>query len=649
MRARARLPRPLVPESRSDAERLSWAAFSDRALLLLMAPALGAALIVAAIGDLGYNVTALASLLLACVVIAGALTRVALHSGRPAVYLVIRSVVMGALLIAALHETGGPGSPLWPLFVLHTQFAAVALPRSAAIAVASALCLGAVTLLGLEHAGWVPLAGDARPPVDVVAFRALVILAVVAPGLTTLRWMLGRSTHRRAVLSAANVGLRENAGRSRALLTVVTSFSSSARLAEALDEALVILGRAVDARFAIILMVERSAANWSPLRLIDMEEGVLDVDDALLREVVRRGPGPMEEALETLRPVIVEDVLALGDDHPLRPVADAYGMRSCVLLPLIRPAEGTALGVLTLSYTSAGRLEPSDVEFLQTAAAAFSAALTHAVLIEELLSLNESLEARVAERTAELTSAQEQLLRAGRLTAMGELAAGVAHELNTPLGTITGYTQFAEERLSTMPAVEDVARYLGIVRTEAGRCATIVRNLLQFTRASAADMAPVDLEETVRYAVDLVRHHLEMNHVRIDLSFEPELPPLRARRDELVQVFTNLMINAQQAMPAGGVLRIAATAAPGAQELAITFADTGGGIPPEHVNRIFEPFFTTKPAGQGTGLGLASSYSIVQQHGGVLSVASTGGGGTTMRILLPYERAAKSEPRSEVA
>ena len=301
--------------------------------------------------------------------------------------------------------------------------------------------------------------------------------------------------------------------------------------------------------------------------------------------------------------------------------------------------DSIAHGALMVAYAEPRDIPPDLMAFLKAAASTLSGILANANMLENLQSINAQLQERVDARTQELTTAHDHILRASRLTAMGELAAGVAHELNTPLGTITGYAQLAEEQLTRLGVDgEGAALYLQIVRQEADRCAGIVRNLLQFTRVSPGQLETVDATRLVQHAIDLVRHQLEGHHVKVVVETAGKLP-VAAHTDEMVQVFTNILINAQQAMPDGGQLTVTVAPSTAPEKLTISFADTGAGIPEDYLSRLFDPFFTTKPVGQGTGLGLAVSYNSVQQHGGVIRVESKVGVGTTFIIELPLDTA----------
>lgn len=469
------------------------------------------------------------------------------------------------------------------------------------------------------------------------------LLALLLTTIVAMLWLLRSEARARSVLSATNAELEEHAQRSRALLDAVTALSSPVSLSQALETALPLLTKAVGARYAILFLPssERSASDM--VHVVDADRGRIAVSDDLIAEIARRGtPPPGARSMLAQEPIVINEVTP---GLPLYDLARRFGIRSMVAIPLSNLAGNAPLGALSFAYTESRQFADSLLDFLRTAAYPVCGTIATATLLEELLSLNERLETLVEERTDEMIRAQQQVLQAGRLTAMGELAAGVAHELNTPLGTITGYSQFATERLSGIDgSTDDVARYLSVIEQEAGRCSTIVKNLLQFTRPTSAGFEPADLAVLVKRAIELVRHHLDMHRVEIVVENAPANVRVDAHPEQLVQVFMNLLINAQHAMPEGGVIRIMIAPSPEQEGFAeVAFADTGSGIAPEHLALIFEPFFTTKPVGKGTGLGLSVSYGIVQQHGGTIVAESMVGRGTVMRIRLPISANAYPE------
>lgn len=229
---------------------------------------------------------------------------------------------------------------------------------------------------------------------------------------------------------------------------------------------------------------------------------------------------------------------------------------------------------------------------------------------------------------------QRQLLQWEKLQALGQMAAGVAHELNTPLGTILGYAQMLEEEVDEEESRSDIRAVAG----EARRCKKIVQNLLSFSRsAQLEERSPQDINRLIQRAIALAEHDLSLRHVAVRLSLEDGRLPVVAHEHEIVQVFLNLMYNAADAMPGGGEIRIISRfQAP--EHAYVQFSDTGCGIPPEHLDHIFEPFYTTKEVGRGTGLGLSLSYRIIQDYGGTIEVESEVGVGSRFMLTLPLRR-----------
>jgi two-component system NtrC family sensor kinase len=258
---------------------------------------------------------------------------------------------------------------------------------------------------------------------------------------------------------------------------------------------------------------------------------------------------------------------------------------------------------------------------------------------DELAATNGRLVATV-ER---LKTTQAQLLQAEKLSAIGQLVAGVAHELNNPLTSVIGYAQLLHEELvaaspdlpSRDPA--DLAADLRRIAEESERAARIVRNLLAFARRQAAAREPQDLGDLAGRVLALRTYESRLNGVEVETSFAPGLPKVLADGGQLQQALLNLVLNAEQAMRGSNARRLTVAtrlaADRGAVEISIT--DTGHGITEENLRRIFDPFFTTRDVGEGTGLGLSICYGIVRDHGGEIAVRSRVGEGTTFSLLLP--------------
>jgi signal transduction histidine kinase len=251
---------------------------------------------------------------------------------------------------------------------------------------------------------------------------------------------------------------------------------------------------------------------------------------------------------------------------------------------------------------------------------------------------NHDLEKALAElrtRNEEVRAATQQLWHAAKLAGVGELAAGIAHELNNPLATVR---LRIESVLAQTPPDDRRRRPLEIIQQEARRMGDLVANLLQFSRRSPDQISTLAVPEELLKTLELVQHHLRKHLIGVVQELAPDTPAICADRQKLRQVFLNLLTNACDAMPHGGTLTLRtapATTAAGEPAVLVEFADTGVGIPAEHLEKVLEPFFTTKEEGKGTGLGLPICRRIVQEHYGALRIASEVGKGTTVRIVLP--------------
>lgn len=231
--------------------------------------------------------------------------------------------------------------------------------------------------------------------------------------------------------------------------------------------------------------------------------------------------------------------------------------------------------------------------------------------------------------------------RAEKLAAVGRLAAGVVHEINNPLATISACAESLESRVNdgefgASPEIEDLHEYLGLIRSEAFRCKAITNGLLDFSRARSGNRLPIDVADLIRSSANLISHQKRGNRIEFKFDIADEIPLINADGGQIQQAIIALATNAIDAMPNGGALTFRAFAS-NEQRLTIEVQDTGVGIPSENMSKVFEPFFTTKEVGKGTGLGLAVCYGIITEHGGRLSVRSNVGVGTTFTIFLPIK------------
>ena len=327
----------------------------------------------------------------------------------------------------------------------------------------------------------------------------------------------------------------------------------------------------------------------------------------------------------TGRTLIVEESSFPGHAYErLRPaLARLERARTAVLVPLL--LDGELHAVLALGEKLSGEIySGAEIEVLETLMGEAAVALRNARLYQDLRAQME-----------ETRRAQAQLVQAAKLAAVGEMAAGLAHEVNNPLMVILGHSGLL---LRNLPAGSRDAQHATSIATEATRAGKIIRDVLDFARRREPVRELVSVDQLLDRALALLEGRLQRGGIEIARVLDGALPMLPGDRDQLTQVFLNLLGNAVDAMPGGGLLTIETgvrRGADGRECAAVDVVDAGQGIPAETLARIFEPFYTTKPEGAGTGLGLPISRRIVEAHGGTLDAESTPGRGTRMIVRLP--------------
>jgi signal transduction histidine kinase len=304
--------------------------------------------------------------------------------------------------------------------------------------------------------------------------------------------------------------------------------------------------------------------------------------------------------------------------------------KSAIAVPLL--ANDRVLGVLTLEHIDPDHFQPQHMGLMRAIAHQASTAIEKARLHKEVTHLAEVLAERVEERTRELQETQAQLIQAEKLAALGELAAGIAHEINNPLHILQLYVEHINMQVTPdTPFVE----FLDPMRNALDNIARLAGQLRDFSRPASGEWKPVNINDILASVLRLVNK--EMMHCQIEVvdRLTPDLPLVSGDIRQLEQVFLNIVLNARDAMPGGGRLTIETYS--GESAVHIRFADTGAGIEEENLTRIFEPYFTTKED-RGTGLGLAICQRIVTQHGGRISVSSKLGEGAIFILHLPISR-----------
>ena len=362
------------------------------------------------------------------------------------------------------------------------------------------------------------------------------------------------------------------------------------------------------------------------------------------------GQGISGRVAETGRAIRIED--AQNDPRwQGRKYDDESGFTTRSILCVPIETRGSIIGVIQVLNRRGGPFTDDDQRLLEALAGMGGVAIENARLYE-------NLEERVSQRTAELTrtlgelrETQAQLVQSEKMAALGDLVAGVAHEINTPLGAVSSNTDLVARALARVKdAVADptqaeksrsyidrAAAMAEVSREACRRIGEIVRSLRNFARLDEAERKPADLHEGIESTLTLASHLLK-NRITLHRDFG-ELPAVDCYANQLNQVFLNILVNASQAIEGQGEITIRTRPVPesgsAAQSVVIEISDTGAGIAPENLEKIFNPGFTTKGVGVGTGLGLAICYRIIANHQGKIEVSSAVGKGTTFRITLP--------------
>ncbi len=303
------------------------------------------------------------------------------------------------------------------------------------------------------------------------------------------------------------------------------------------------------------------------------------------------------------------------------------------------------LGVIAVGRKLSGeRLAADDRQLLRTLANQSSIAIENAKAFDEIAQLNETLEARVEERTLELRETQNQLMQAEKMKSMGQLVAGVAHELNNPIGFVHANMQLLDEYIEKLveaqasgsdgePIREAIGKLIARSREGTERVKQIVQDLRTFSRMDQAEIQDADLHEELARTLALMETRFK-GGIQLVKKYG-EIPRVRCYPGQLNQVFMNILMNACDALEDSGTITISTQATERGVRLEI--CDDGPGVPPEVKSRLFDPFFTTKAVGKGTGLGLSLSHGIIERHGGHISVESQLGEGTCFTIDLPLD------------
>jgi two-component system NtrC family sensor kinase len=474
---------------------------------------------------------------------------------------------------------------------------------------------------------------DATSPVFSVAFLFLAIL-VVNPLRVRVQGLVDRFFD------------RDRAAYRRAVREISEAMVSMLSAREIVDRILVAVSDTMGVERSMVLLMDEESGRLAA------EAARGDWDEESTRFSLSPDH-PIARALWMRRKELAREDFDEEPDPELREACrDVFDTLDVELLePVLFGVD--LLGVIAVGRKLSGeRLGPDERQLLGTLANQSAIAIENARAFDEIAQLNKTLEARVEERTHELRDTQAQLVQSEKMRSLGQLVAGVAHELNNPIGFVHANLQLLDEYVTRLlqPDLEPekrrrtqeaISKLLGRSREGTERVKRIVQDLRTFSRTDQAELQQVQLNDEIDRTLALIEPRLKGIELVRDYG---ELPPVRCFAGQLNQVFLNLLMNACDALDGRGTIRIRTRAeAPG---VVLSFEDDGPGMPPEVLSRIFEPFFTTKAVGKGTGLGLSLSHGIVARHGGQMEVDSRPGEGARFTIRLPLEPPPEPEVRA---
>jgi len=421
-------------------------------------------------------------------------------------------------------------------------------------------------------------------------------------------------------------------------------------IAKAADDGVRAVKENIDAALLLLISQDRTKATVYPL----FPEDICEKTDYVL------GAGGIE--LRTLRIKTSyqrRDLSGQLNTNMLENVFSGKEYRSSIMVPIV--SEGLFLGIIGAAVKEGDpRALKAAIHPLESVAGLLAVKLAYFKSSAKLSQTEERLidfkhveKKKIEDQMKELKEAYNQVVQASKMASLGQLSAGVAHELNNPIGGILGYIQLVLNKLkSSSPSQEAIAtsvRYLEMVEKESKRCQWIISNLLNFSRKPDQEMVPVNVQDVIENTISMLEYQMSQKNVKVSVSFPPEgLKPVKGNGNQLQQVFTNLVTNAQDAMLEGGTVKIVGLNKQDTryrtpfEYVEVSVSDTGHGISKENITKIFDPFFTSKIGKSGTGLGLSITHTIINAHKGTIRVESEEGKGTTFIVSLPAFKEAKS-------
>jgi signal transduction histidine kinase len=338
---------------------------------------------------------------------------------------------------------------------------------------------------------------------------------------------------------------------------------------------------------------------------------------------LKPGQGLTGRAAQSGKPILVEDISEEANLAEIELEMKERGFRSFACIPL--ESKEKALGVMDIASHDLRQFSPQDVELLTSIGNQIGVAIDNARLFHDL-----------DEAYRDLAATKAQLFQSAKLSAVGEFAAGIAHEIRNPLTTIIGDTQVL---MADMKPGQPGYESLKAIERSGQRASKVIGNLLTFSRQEGYEFTCIDVNESINNALSLIAYQIERSNVTMIKDLAADLPSLPASTHHLEEVWINLLLNARDSIPDRhrGEIRIASRLDGSGKAVQVLVSDNGCGIPETNLDRVFEPFFTTKDVDEGTGLGLYIAYNIVERHNGSIEIESEEGKGTTVTVTLPIE------------
>jgi NO-binding membrane sensor protein with MHYT domain/signal transduction histidine kinase/CheY-like chemotaxis protein len=512
--------------------------------------------------------------------------------------------------------------------------------RAVAWRIAAAGAMG-LAIAGMHYVGMRAAVFTMDPHIDMATGAASVgqaSLAWAVTGLTILILLL--------VLSAAWVDRRVAEMRRREARTTLRLQLADVMRDATTDDALHRAAAAMGRHFGV------SRVGYGQLDPIeDMFDYNICWTDGTVPPLLGRYPArafglKIVAALNAGETVVVDDlaVAAISDEAETRATASEVDTRAILVVPFLRA--GRLRTILYLNSRLPRHWATEEVRFMEEVAERTRQVIARAEVETQLRDLNGTLEARIEERTGELRQAEAALRQSQKMEAIGQLTGGIAHDFNNMLMGITGALEIMKRRIAD-GRVGDLDRFMDAATTSAQRAAGLTARLLAFSRRQSLDSRPVDVNALVRSLEELLGRTMS-GQIRVEIATDNAIPPALVDANQLESAILNLAINARDAMPDGGVLRVgtrlavldeAVDALPdllrAGRFVVVEVADSGVGMARAVLDKVFDPFFTTKPIGKGTGLGLSMVYGFARQSNGQIAIESASGEGTAVRLYLP--------------